>query len=68
MGDLSTLDLLSVPPPSFFGGMGRLLDVGAVMGPVLDTRDRASFDGRAILSDWVMAGEDVQRAADSLGE
>jgi hypothetical protein len=46
--------------PSFFEGMGRVLDLGATMQAYKNEPNELEADAKAIASDWEMVGEDLR--------
>ena len=54
--------------PSFFRGMGRAFDLGAVRNVYNDSPTPSAADMRAARSDWAAVGKDMKLAIDNLGK
>ncbi len=48
--------------PSFIGGMSSVLDLGATLQVYNNSPSTNIADARAIMSDWVMTGNDIHSA------
>jgi hypothetical protein len=52
----------------FFEGMGRVLDLGSTMLAYNDSSTPEEADARAIMSDWMEVGQDLDTAVRNYGE
>jgi len=50
--------------PSFFSGAARALDLYGTFDEYNVSRSPAEADARAIASDWIVTGDDLQHAMD----
>lgn len=48
--------------PSFVGGMASVLDLGATLKAYNDSPSTNMADTRAIMSDWIVTGNDIRSA------
>ena len=48
--------------PSFVGGMASVLDLGATLKVYNDSPSANIADTRAIMSDWIVTGNDIRSA------
>jgi len=57
---IKTFNLFS--RPSFLSGAARLVDLGGVFDKYNRTQTEEQADGRALASDWLSIGQDLQIA------
>jgi hypothetical protein len=51
--------------PSFYSGLARLVDFGCTFDQYNSSRSPAEADVRALVSDWLSVGDDMQAAIDA---
>lgn len=49
--------------PGFNEGMGRVLDIGSTMDVYNESITGTEADQRALLTDWLMVGNDIKNSA-----
>ncbi len=59
---LKSLTFRLTPRPSFWEGMGRVLDIGGGLSLYNVSATSAEADYQAIASDWTMIGQDFKIA------
>ncbi len=54
--------------PSFVGGMASVFDLGATLQVYNDSPSTDIADARAIMSDWIVTGNDIRSAINVFAE
>ncbi len=58
----------TLPLPSFVEGMARVLDLGGTLRNQNDLNVSREVDSAAVLSDWMVTGDDLRGAITVYGE
>lgn len=68
MGSLNDDTCFLFASPSFISGWAAMLDFAGALNVYNESRNGQEADARALASDWAVVGNDIQKAANELGE